>query len=78
MIYCCSFNFPYLICYYLYLHTWTTSLDHVHVYLYARHLALLYVLAGLRLTALDSHVQILETGPGGLAVADQSTQWILP
>ena len=29
---------------------------------YARHLALLYVLAGLRLTTLDSHVQILETG----------------
>jgi len=31
MIYCLSFNFPYVICYYLYLHTWTTSLDHVHV-----------------------------------------------
>jgi len=30
---------------------------------YARHLALLYVLAGLHLTILDSHVQILESGP---------------
>ena len=44
---------------------------------YARHLALLYVLAGLRLTTLDSHVQILETGLGGLAVVEQSTQRIL-
>jgi len=33
MIYFRSFNFPYVIYYYLYLHTWTTSLDHVHVYL---------------------------------------------
>ena len=33
MIYCRSFNFSYVICYYLYLHTWITSLDHVHVYL---------------------------------------------
>ena len=30
---------------------------------YACHLALLYVLTGLRLTTLDSHVQILEIGP---------------
>jgi len=30
---------------------------------YARHLALSYVLTGLHLTTLDSHVQILETGP---------------
>jgi len=30
---------------------------------YACHLALLYVLAGLHLTTLDSHVQILEPGP---------------
>ena len=30
---------------------------------YARHLALSYVLAGLHLTTLDPHVQILETGP---------------
>jgi len=30
---------------------------------YARHLTLLYVLTGLRLTTLNSHVQILETGP---------------
>ena len=30
---------------------------------YARHLALLYVLAGLRLTTLNSHVQILKTRP---------------
>jgi len=30
---------------------------------YAHHLASLYVLAGLHLTTLDSHVQILETGP---------------
>ena len=30
---------------------------------YARHLTSLYVLAGLRLTTLNSHVQILETGP---------------
>ena len=30
---------------------------------YARHLALLYVLIGLRLTTLDSHVQIKDTGP---------------
>ena len=63
MIYYCSFNFPYVICYYLYLHTWTTSLDHVHVYLLCTQLASLYVLAGLRLTTLDSYVQILETGP---------------
>jgi len=33
MIYCRSFNFPYIICQFLYLHTWTTSLDHVHIYL---------------------------------------------
>jgi len=33
MIYCRSFNFPYVICYFLYLHTWITSFDHVHVYL---------------------------------------------
>ena len=46
MIYCRSFNFPYVICYYLYLHTWITSLDHVHVYLLCTHLASLYVLAG--------------------------------
>jgi len=30
---------------------------------YARYLALLYVLAGLHLTTLNSHVQILEMGP---------------
>jgi len=30
---------------------------------YARQLALLYVLSELRLTTLNSHVQILETGP---------------
>ena len=33
MIYCRSFKFSYVICCYLYLHTWITSLDHVHVYL---------------------------------------------
>ena len=31
MIYYRSFNFPYITCHFLYLHTWTTSLDHVHV-----------------------------------------------
>jgi len=63
MIYCRSFNFPYVICYYLYLHTWTTSLDHVHVYLLCTPFGFIYVLAGLRLTTPDSHVQILEPGP---------------
>jgi len=38
---------------------------------YARQLASLYVLAGLRLTTLNSHVQILETGPCDLVVTDQ-------
>jgi len=31
MIYCRSFNFLYVTCYCLYLHAWTTSLDHIHV-----------------------------------------------
>jgi len=31
MIYGRSFNFPYVTCYCLYLHAWTTSLDHVYV-----------------------------------------------
>ena len=56
-------SFLYVTCYCLYLHAWTTSLDHVHVWLLCMPLALLYVLAGLRLTTLNSHVQILETGP---------------
>jgi len=63
MIYCRSFNFPYVfvitcICifgpHHLIMYTCTS---------YARQLASLYVLAGLRLITLDSHVQILETGP---------------
>ena len=78
MIYCHSFNLPYVICYYLYLHTWTTSLDHVHFYLLCTPFGFIYVLAGLHLTALDSYVQILVPGPWWLTVADQSTQRILP
>ena len=60
MIYCYSFNFPYVTC------TCMPGPHHLIMYTcvsYARHLALLYVLAGLRLITLDSHVQILETGP---------------
>ena len=32
-IYCRSFNFLYVTCHCLYLYAWTTSLDHVHVWL---------------------------------------------
>jgi len=78
MIYCHSFNLPYVICYYLYLHTWTTSLDHVHFYLLCTPFGFIYVLAGLRLTALDSYVQILVPEPWWLDVTDQSAQRILP
>ena len=63
MIYCHSFNFPYVTCYFLYLHAWTTSLDHVHMYLLCTPFGFINVLTGLRLTTLDSHIQILETGP---------------
>ena len=60
IIYWRSFNFPYVTC------TCMFGPHHLIMYTcasYARHLALLYVLAGLRLTTLNSHVQILETGP---------------
>ena len=45
---------------------------------YARHLALLYVLARLHLTTQNSHVQILEPGLWWPYCADQSAQRILP
>ena len=46
MIYCRSFNFPYITCHFLYLHAWTTSLDYVHVCLLCTPFGLLYVLVG--------------------------------
>ena len=65
-IYCCSFNFLYVTCHCLYLHAWTTSLDHAHVWLpnmHATWLYHIYSLAWLHLRILDPHVQILESGP---------------
>jgi len=63
-IYCRSFNFFYVTCHFLYLYAWTTSLDHVHVWL-PEHANWLYhmYLPGCFLTTLDPHVQILESGP---------------
>ena len=61
MIYYRSFNFPYITYHFLYL-----GPHHLIIYTcacYARHLTLLYVLVALSLITLDSHVQILETGP---------------
>ena len=63
MIYCRSFKFSYVICYYLYLHTWITSLDHVRIYMLCTPSGFIICTRGLRLTTLDSHAQILETGP---------------
>jgi len=62
-IYCRSFNFFYVTCDCLYLHAWTTSLDHAHVWL-PEHANWLYHMysPGCFLTTLDSHVQILESG----------------
>jgi len=51
---------PYVIC------TCILGPHHLIMYMctcYARHLTLLYVLVGFRLTTLDSHIQILETRP---------------
>jgi len=45
---------------------------------HARHLILLYVLVGLRLTTLNSHVQILETRPWWPCCNWSSAQRILP
>jgi len=45
---------------------------------YAHHLALLYVLTGLRLTTLDLMSRSYRPDLGGLAIADQSAQRILP
>jgi len=42
MIYSRSFNFLYITCHCLYLHAWTTSLDHVHMWLPAMHATWLY------------------------------------
>ena len=63
MIYCRSFNFLYVTCRYLYMHAWTTSLDHVHVCLVCTPLGFIICTHGLHLTTLYSHVQILESGP---------------
>jgi len=41
-IYCRSFNFLYVTCHYLYLHAWSTSLDHAHVWLSNMHVTWLY------------------------------------
>jgi len=62
-IYCRSFNFLYVTCHCLYLYAWTTSLDHVHVWL-PEHASWLYHIysLGCFLTTLDPHVQILESG----------------
>jgi len=62
-IYWHSFNFLYVTCHCLYLYAWTTSLDHVHMWL-PEHANWLYhmYLAGCILTTLDPHVQILESG----------------
>jgi len=62
-------SFLYVTCYCLYLHAWTTSLDHVHMYLLCTPFGFINVLTGLRLTTLDSHIQILPD-VGDLAVAN--------
>ena len=68
-----SFNFLYVTCRCLYLYAWTTSPDHAHVWLPDMHATWLYhMYSRLHLTTLDSHVEILESGPWSLAVPDQS------
>ena len=76
-IYCRSFNFPYVICYYLYLHTWTTSLDHVHVCLLCTPFGFIYVLAGCIWQPWILMSRSWSLDHGDLAVADQITQRIL-
>ena len=77
-IYCRSFNFPYVICYYLYLHIWTTSLNHVHMYLLCTPFSFIYILAGCIWQPWILMSRSWSLDHGDLAVADQSTQRILP
>ena len=79
MIYCRSFNFRYVICYYLYLHNWTTSFDHAHVYLLCMPFG--FIICTHRVTSdnlefscPDPRDRTLVT----LAVTDQSAQRIFP
>ena len=62
-IYYCSFNFLYVTWHSLYLYAWTTSLNHVHMWL-PEHANWLYHMykPGCFLTTLDPYVQILEHG----------------
>ena len=63
-IYCRSFNFLFVTCHCMYLYAWTTSLDHVHMWL-PEHANWLYHMysSGCFLTTLNPHVQIPESGP---------------
>ena len=73
MIYCHSFNFIYVTCHYLYMHAWTTSLDHVDVWL-PEHATWLYYMYSRGCIwqpwVLMSRSWSLDRG--GLAVPDQS------
>ena len=55
--------FLYVTCHFLYLRAWTTSLDHVHVCLLCTPSGFIFLYSLGLLTTLDSHVQILESGP---------------
>ena len=59
-IYC---HFLYVTCHCLYLYAWATSLDHGHVWLLEHANWLHHMYSRVASTTLDSHVQILQSGP---------------